>query len=137
MNSNDSGAGSMREAFALSCAGDTIHFQSSVNDTILLDSDIIVSHNAVVLGTTTQNIVISGQNSTRMFVVQPSIAFTLNHVTLHGGNELINGGAILNDGNLILENTSFVRNRQGNNPKAWTNRSQVLIKQGTTFVRIE
>ena len=136
-NSNDLGAGSLREAIAFACDGDTIYFQTSVVDTIRLDSQITITQDVVVAGPGSNTIVISGQNSTRIFNVTPSTLCTLSHITLYGGNALENGGAILNDGILTLEHTSFIHNMQGSTPRAWTNRSQVKVKQGTNYLRFE
>lgn len=134
---NDIGEGSLRDAINYSCDGDTIYFQSSVIDTIRLDSQITITQDVVVSGPVSNALVISGQNSTRLFNVTPSGQLTLSHVTLYGGNEIIDGGAILNDGILTLEHTSFIHNMQGSTPKVWTNRSQVKVKQGTNYLRFE
>ena len=136
-NSNNIGAGSLRDAIMSACDGDTILFEPAVTDTIRLDSQITITHDIVVSGAGSKTIVISGQNSTRLFYVPPSTLFTVSHITLFGGNEPVDGGAILNDGILTLEHTSFVRNMQGSTPRAWTNRSQVNVRQGTNYLRFE
>jgi hypothetical protein len=136
-NSNNAGAGSLREAINLACSGDTIHFQPTVTDTIRLDSDLIVTKDLVILGLPSQNIVLSGQHVTRLFYVQPNVELTLSHLTLFGGNEPVDGGAFLNDGDLVLEYVSLIHNRQGTTPTAWTNRSQVRVKQGDNFIRLD
>lgn len=134
-NSNDSGAGSLREAIALACEGDTILFQPGVTDTIRLETQIDISKDLIIVGSNA--IVISGQNTTRLFYVASGKQLTLSNLSLFGGNESVDGGAILNDGILALEHVTFVQNMQGSTPKAWTNRSEVLVKQGASFLRLE
>ena len=106
-----------------------------MTDTIRLDTQIDISKDLVIVGSNA--IVISGQNTTRLFYVPSGKQLTLSNLTLFGSNEPVDGGAILNDGILALEQVSFVQNMQGSTPKVWTNRSEVLVKQGATFLRLE
>jgi len=85
---------------------------------------------------TNQNIVISGQLQTRIFKVEAASQLTLSRITLFGGKEPTEGGAILNNGTLILENANFQNNWQGAVPRAWTNHSLVSMKVGTTYLRL-
>jgi hypothetical protein len=91
----------------------------------------------VLLGDTLQNIVISGQLMTRIFHIESAVEVTLSHMTLHGGNEPIDGGAFLNEGQLMLENTTFIGNMQGATPRAWTNHAQIFIQEGVNYILIE
>ncbi len=131
----DTGPGSMREVINSACAGDTIRFSTTLNDTISLSSEITIDKNLVVLGLSTQDIVMSGQLISRIFHVLPLSHLTLSNITLCKGYQATNGGAILNDGSLILEHTLFIGNMQGVTPRAWTNHNQVLIKQGMNYIR--
>jgi hypothetical protein len=135
-NSNDLGTGSLRDAITHACIGDTIEFLPSVTDTIRIASDINVNKSLVLQAFTNQNIVISGQLQTRIFNLSVTGQLTLSRITLFGGNEPIDGGAILNNGTLILENTTFKNNWQGTTPRAWTNHNMISIKIGTTYLRI-
>ena len=136
-NSEDIGEGSLRDAINFACEGDTIFFLQSVSDTIHLDSQITISQDIVINASVSNPIILSGQNSTRLFYIEASVQLSLINLTLFGGNEPVDGGAILNDGILALANTSFIQNMQGPNPKAWTNRSEVLVKQGNTYIRLD
>jgi len=131
----DNGPGTLRDVINSACAGDTIRFSTAVDDTISLASEIPIDKNLVILGLSTQDIVMSGQLITRIFHVLPSTHLTLSNVTLYKGYQATNGGAILNDGSLILEHTHFIANMQGAAPRAWTNHNQVLIKQGINYIR--
>ena len=132
----NAGPGSLREAVTLACDGDTIRFTSAVTDTIRLSTEIVVDKDLVIFGLPSQNIVISGQLTTRIFRIMPSTELTLSRATLYRGYHATDGGAILNDGTLKLEFTSFIANMQGGMPKAWTNHNIVLAKQGTNFLRL-
>ena len=79
---------------------------------------------------------ISGQLQTRIFKVEAASQLTLSRITLFGGKEITEGGAILNNGTLILENANFQNNWQGAVPRAWTNHSLVSMKVGTTYLRL-
>lgn len=136
-NPNDDGAGSLREAITSSCDGDTIFFQASVTDTIRLESQIDITHDLVVAGAGPNAIIVSGQHITRIFYVAPAVQITLADITLFDGNKPVDGGAILNDGILTLENVSFIQNWQGSTPTAWTNHSEVLVKEGNNYIRLE
>ena len=135
-NANDVGAGSLRDAVTHACSGDTIQFLSSVTDTIRLTSDIIINKSLVMQAFPNQNIVLSGQLQTRIFKVEAASQLTLSRITLFGGKEITEGGAILNNGTLILENANFQNNWQGAVPRAWTNHSLVSMKVGTTYLRL-
>ena len=136
-NANDSGDGSLRTAIATACTGDTIRFTSAVNDTIRIASDIAITKALVLQALSNQQIVISGQHMTRIFTINPSVVVTLSNLTLYGGHEMAEGGAVLNNGTLQLENTTFTNNSEGATPKAWTNHSLISVKVGTSYIRVE
>ena len=135
-NANDLGSGSLRDAVTHACNGDTIQFLSTVTDTIRLASDIILNKSLVLQAFSNQNIVISGQLQTRIFKLEAASQLTLSRITLYGGKEPTEGGAILNNGTLILENAVFKNNWQGSSPRAWTNHSLISVKVGTTYLRL-
>lgn len=135
-NSNDVGAGSLRDAITHACTGDTIQFLPSVSDTIRIFSDIVINQSLVLQGFSNQDIVISGQLQTRIFNMTAASQLTLSRITLYGGKEESEGGALLNNGTLILENTTFKNNWQGNTPRAWTNQNMISVKMGTSYLRI-
>ena len=81
-------------------------------------------------------IIVSGQLMTRLFNVQTGKIFSLSDITLYGGNHLTQGGAIFNQGIVILDNTTFVRNMQGTIPRSWTSTGEMRVRQGTTYLRL-
>jgi len=135
-NANDIGTGSLRDAVTHACDGDTIQFLSTVTDTIRLASNIIINKSLVLQAFSNQNIVLSGQLQTRIFKLEPASQLTLSRITLYGGKEASEGGALLNNGTLILENVVFKNNWQGSSPRAWTNHSLISVKIGTTYLRL-
>jgi hypothetical protein len=135
-NSNDLGTGSLRDAITHACTGDTIQFLASVTDTIRITSDININKSLVLQAFPNQNIVISGQLQTRIFNLLSASQLTLSRITLYGGKETTEGGALLNNGTLILENATFKNNWQGATPRAWTNHNMISVKIGTTYLRI-
>ena len=114
-NTNDSGAGSLRQAIADSLndiGPDLISFSSALaGKTIALNaasqSDFDLGNVAVAIyqdtitidGTASPGLVLSGQNQTRLFVVQNLGELTLKNLTVSGGfAKGGNGGAGLNHG---------------------------------------
>jgi hypothetical protein len=136
-NGNDTGAGSLRDAITTACAGDTIRFESTVTDTIRLNSDIVIDKSLVIQHTGAQGIIISGQELTRIFDVTPTGMLTVSNITLYGGAEPTEGGAIRNLGTLLLENTTFIHNTEAGIPKSWSNQGTIRVKVGTNYLFID
>ena len=130
VNTNDSGAGSFRDAVANAIDGDTIRFNPAIlasgNDTIKLASYIFIGKNLVVKGlfTATDTLFISGQNTNFILslgfaqsfvgtrnIVLDSLAFVDgNHGTSQGGGLYV--GSYLDT--LFIQN-SLIRNCQAEN----------------------
>jgi len=114
-NTNDSGAGSLRDALASAGAGDTIEF--SVSGTITLASQLTISQNLTINGTG-KSIIIDGNNAYRVFCVT---AATVNFIALtiqHGqtgetcGSNTNFGGGIYNDvGTMNITNSILSANQ--------------------------
>ncbi|MBX2978695.1 MAG: hypothetical protein KF905_05310 [Flavobacteriales bacterium] len=101
-NTNDAGAGSLREAVALANAGDTITFDASTNGTpiVLGTGGISIAVPLTVLGNGASNTVISGGMLDRVFHITNADGVELNGLTLtmgqaeHGGALLIAGSTV-------------------------------------------
>lgn len=134
---DDAGPGSLREAVVTACDGDTIRFSSSVNDTIRLQSEIPINKNLIIDAVSADDIVLSGNNNTRIFKIESGVEFSLSDITLYGGNHPTAGGALLNNGVVILDRVTFAKNRQGTIPKPWTNNNEIRVRQGSNYILLE
>jgi len=116
-NLNDSGAGSLRQAFISAGSGSTINFQSGLTGTITLTTGEIVYTGSVnLVGPGARLITISGNNTSRIFsfknastsnVVNVSGLTLANGFNIYGGVAMnINGGSANLDGLQILNNGS-------------------------------
>ena len=108
LNTNDNGAGSLREFGLGSCSGDTLVLNAG---TILLTSgQIVINQDMVIMGSDSASSVIDGGNLSRIFYIAPGVTVTLSNVKLQNGMEK-EGGAIYNRGNLTLNLVAMVNNR--------------------------
>ncbi|MFA7486930.1 MAG: choice-of-anchor Q domain-containing protein, partial [Lysobacteraceae bacterium] len=122
-NTNDSGAGSLRQAMtqALSTpADDEIVFAPSANGVITLASplpDLLAAGGALTItGNGPANTIIDGAGAHRPFyaLFQDNLRFTVRQLTLRNGSTDGEGGAIYlgaNNGSLTIEDAEFVNNR--------------------------
>ncbi len=94
-NTNDSGAGSLRQAITDASAGDTIEF--SVSGTITLSSSLTISKNLTIQGPGASSLDISGNNSVRVFLVSGSAVVTINDLSIINGTASNYGGGVEND----------------------------------------
>jgi len=117
-NTNDSGAGSLRQAIANAVAGDTIAFASGLaNQTITLTSgQLTVNKNLIFDGAAAANLKISGNNASRVFEIQALQATFRNLIITNGrviGNNENGAGAGIKTNNstvLIVENCQLNNN---------------------------
>ncbi|MDY7022943.1 MAG: choice-of-anchor D domain-containing protein, partial [Cyanobacteriota bacterium] len=117
-NNNDSGVGSLRDTIAKASAGDIITFSPDLEgrNTILLTTgeiEIPVGKDIVIEGSDNPNLIISGNNDSRIFAVDSTSAnpteLTLKNLTLNEGYTSERGGAIKTEHQTILniDNVSF------------------------------
>lgn len=122
-NTNDSGAGTLRQAVIDAQVSDTIRFNPSLisngNDTIKLNSEIAFSKGLVFKGLYNSNdtLFISGQNTVRIFSVDLATSSTKNlmidSLCLIQGRALgVRGGALnfTNGDTLFVHNSTFKHN---------------------------
>lgn len=119
-NTNDSGAGSLRQAILAANAdpgAETITFVGSVftdntPDTITLTSgQLVINGDTTIVGTGADKLTISGNNASRVLTINSGRTVSLTNLTIANGNAGSNvGGGIYNLGNLTASNTTIRNN---------------------------
>ncbi len=127
-NTNDNGAGSLRQAIASASGGDTIKFAPSLaGQTITLASTITLSKSITIDGAGLDpRVEISGGNAVRIFLVDANAAFTpaIKNLVLKDGKQTglsysYFGGALFvdSDATLTIDNV-LIRNNSANSAGA-------------------
>ncbi len=123
LNTNDSGAGSLRADIAAARANDTIVFAPSLNgQTITLTSgELLINKNLTITGPGAGQLTISGNNASRVFEVAKGVTDTLSGLTIsnglavagNGGGILVGAGARLTVSNSTLSGNSSANSSGG------------------------
>jgi hypothetical protein len=117
-NTDDSGAGSLRQAIAGATSGDTITFDSALaGQTITLSSMLMIDKDLTIDGSTlSSSLSLSGNNSTRIFSISLYVTLELDSLILMNGNATTlpgGGGAIHTNGSLTVIDSTFIGNVSG------------------------
>jgi CSLREA domain-containing protein len=121
---------SLREAVATAAPDSVITFASALSGVISLKTPLIISRNLAINGPGIKSIIISGNNSTRVFLIHSSIHFTIRNLTIadgsvegkmgatgelgkpgHAGENAEGAGLFNNGGVVTVENCTFRNNR--------------------------
>ena len=88
-NTNDSGAGSLRQAIATAASGDTINFNVKLPATITLASTLSIcnSQTLTISGPGASNIAISGNGAVQVFNICSGANVTLSGLTIEKGSD--------------------------------------------------
>ncbi len=120
-STEDHGPGSLRERIACASNGDTITFLLPPSSQIILTSgEIRLEKNVTLMGPGITDLMISGNNTSRIFHLLQDKNATVKNMALKNGAFVNHGGAILNQGNLVLDNVLLQNNYQNGSPKALT-----------------
>jgi hypothetical protein len=137
-NTNDSGAGSLRQAIADANNGDTIHF--GVTGTITLTTgELLVDKSITIRGPAAASLTVDGNLASRVFHVSSGVTAAIAGLTITSGtgwaDELTNtGGGIYNDhATLALDNCTVSGNYAGYGGGGVHNRSGTLTVTNSTF----
>ena len=114
VQAGDSGDGTLRRAIANAAEGDVIIFDANLaGETIALDSELYIDKGLTLDGGDARGLVLSGNNSNRIFRVEAEKEVTLRHLTISNG-KANNSGAIDPDlsrgrgGAIITENKAHL-----------------------------
>lgn len=101
LNTNDSGAGSLRDAIATASAGDTIVFDGSLaSSTIQIATPLVVTETLTISGLGSGTLSIATTASSDYFRFEPTSAsqdFTLSGITVQGNNVNTGSGVVATD----------------------------------------
>ena len=125
LNLDDSGSGSLRQAIADSKPGDSVRFRT--NGIIHLTSgEILITNSIKLYGPGATNLIISGNNLSRIFNFSAGVTSSISDLTIRDGrtadgitNYLVSGnggdgGGIYNAGTLTVSRCVFTANKTGN-----------------------
>ena len=110
-----------------------IIFACSGTPTITVDDALALQPNTVIDGSNNgHRITLSGQGQTRIFTVASGTDATLINLTLRAGNSHgSDGGAILNNGTLIISHTTFMDNTARRSSSSAGSRGGAIANTGT------
>jgi uncharacterized repeat protein (TIGR01451 family) len=112
-NTNDSGAGSLRQAILDANAApgpDIVDFASGVTGTITLTTgELLITGDLTITGPGAGQLTISGGGASRVFSVDPGVTVTISALTVANGSECC-GGGIFNGGTLTVSNSTVSGN---------------------------
>lgn len=140
-NSNDSGAGSLRQAIVDVPSGGTVDFSSGLaGQTIALASELLIDKDITIHATgLTGGVILSGGDACRVVRVQAGRAVTLRSLTIRNGNgdgaaDDSFGGGLYNSGVTTVDKCTFLSNSVINYGGAIYNALNAeLTVSGTTF----
>src|SRR5437868_5433807 len=112
-NTNDSGAGSLRDAIANAISGDTITFAAPGTIT-LTTGNLVINKNLTITGLGSNNTTISGNTASRVFNITAG-GFTVNMsgMTIENGQVGGSGGGINNFDSTVTITNCFLYNNHG------------------------
>ncbi|MCP4540895.1 MAG: CSLREA domain-containing protein [Chloroflexi bacterium] len=115
VNTDDSGAGSLRQAISDACDGGQIDFNLTLPATITLTSgELSIAQTLTLNGPGKDLLAVSANNASRVFKISGSIAVTMTGLTIRDGKTAGSGGGIhINTADLSLYATRVISNMSG------------------------
>jgi M6 family metalloprotease-like protein len=136
-NSNDSGAGSLRQALLDVCTNGTVTFDNDY--TIPLSTTLAINKNLTIDGTG-HTVILDGQNTVRVLINWDPSVVIVKHLTISNGKAdtavgigAKAGGGILNFGTLTVENSAFTGNNATDVGGAMYNWSGAMTVTNSAF----
>ena len=138
-SSEDNTTGSLRDILAIGCDVDTILFADTLINTVLelQNGEIEISETKIIKLPQNDSLIIDALSLSRIFNITENGYLHLEGLKLINGNGSPDGGAIYNQGELILKNVIFENNQEAGSSKAIDNapgasiemKENVFIKQ--------
>lgn len=120
-NTDDNGSGSLRDIIRCASSGDTVSFSlAPVSQITLTTGEIVIDKHLILDGPGMVDLTISGNNASRIFHILPAKGVYINNLALKNATSVVNGGAMLVEGNLSLTNVLLENNFQNDIRKAMT-----------------
>ncbi|HUR09718.1 MAG TPA: hypothetical protein VM012_00010 [Flavitalea sp.] len=120
-NTNDTGDGSLRKVINSACDGAFISFTlPSMSQITLTSGEITIDKNLTLSGPGINQLIISGNNNSRIFNLLPGRSLRIENLSLKNTAALSNGGALLVKGNLTLKNVLLENNFENGVHKSMT-----------------
>jgi len=128
-STDDSGAGTMRDALSCVASGDTIYFGASLQgQTITISSTpISINKNVVFLADPAEDISVSGQSVSKVFEISAGNNVVLQGLSIIGGTSSM-GNGIDNSGNLVLRDVSLRQHAGDSGATLLHNQGQVTLE---------
>jgi hypothetical protein len=117
-NSNDSGAGSLRDIIANACSGDTVTFDMTAGHVTtpvtLTSGELLIDKDLTITGPGANLLTISGNNNSRIFEIRPGKTVSISDLTIANGRvpsgnssgAIYNNHATLTLANCVVSNNS-------------------------------
>jgi len=127
---DDNIPGSLRDIILTACPSDTVRFDVSLLDqTIFVESEILIQTNVAIKGLGKNQLNITTNNLDRIFRIRDSSSLYIEGATLMDTEKSVQGGAILNQGTLTLQNINFVNNKENGIVIHLTNEGTLIIQE--------
>ena len=132
-NTNDSGAGSLRQAIAGASSGETITFDLSLSgQTITLASTLTIDKNLTIDGSAlAAKINVSGNDSVQVFSIVSGVTTLFDSLIIRNGYTIVQGGGIYNEGTLTISNSKLLDNSSAIYGGAIISRGTLIISDST------
>ncbi|HKR11326.1 MAG TPA: Ig-like domain repeat protein, partial [Pyrinomonadaceae bacterium] len=132
----DGGAGSLREALANVCSGDTITFNlagAGPHTITLTTGELQVDQNATIYNNNGESVTVNGNNASRVFNIHSGKTANIIGLSITGGSTTGDGAGILNDGALTIVNSTLFNNAAANDGGAISTTTTSLTLVNTTI----
>jgi hypothetical protein len=129
MNNQELGNGSFLDVIDCAESGDTITFDSSVNNTIISFAvqNAIISKDLYIIANPASNITIYGNNMSQTFLIESGFNVHIEGLKILSGNGIF-GRAIENEGSLTIKNCDIIDTQGGNLENLIFNKGSLTIK---------